>query len=137
MTAAVVRRRAVGRDGERAAHVSPCLRERGAASVVAVGLIAAVVLLTAITLAVAASYVDARRAALAADAAALAAADAVMGAITGVPCELAEQVARRNGARLTSCEVDGAVSRVDVVVAGRIAGLDASASARAGPPGSP
>ncbi|KQM84714.1 hypothetical protein ASE68_14365 [Agromyces sp. Leaf222] len=98
---------------------------------------AAIVLLTTLTLGVATTYVDARRAAAIADAAALAAADAVTGAIPGLPCEAADLVARRNGAALRSCEVDGAVSRVSVAVAGRIPGLDAAASARAGPPGSP
>jgi len=111
--------------------------ERGAASVVAVGLIAAIVLLTTLTLGVAMTYVDARRAAAIADAAALAAADAVSGAIQGLPCEVADRVARRNGAGVLSCEVDGAVSRVAVAVPGRIPGLDAAASARAGPAGSP
>lgn len=110
--------------------------DRGAASVVAVALVSAVVLLTTTALGAAAGYVDARRAATTADAAALAAADAASGAAPGIPCEVAELIARRAGARLVSCELDGIVSRVAVVVPGSIAGLDATASARAGPPGS-
>ncbi|MET4158837.1 Rv3654c family TadE-like protein [Agromyces sp. PvR057] len=117
--------------------VGPHGRDRGAASVVAIGLIAAVVLLTTLVLGVTTTYVDARRAAAVADAAALAAADAVTGVIAGLPCEVADRVARRNGATLRSCEVDGAVSRVVIAVPARIPGLDAEASARAGPPGSP
>ncbi|GAA1942424.1 Rv3654c family TadE-like protein [Agromyces allii] len=111
--------------------------ERGAASVVSVGLIAAIVLLTTLTLGVVAVYVDARRAGGAARAAALAATDAATGAVSGLPCEVADQVAARNGARLVSCSIDDeAISRVAVVVPGRLPGLDAEASARAGPPGS-
>ncbi|MFF2369937.1 Rv3654c family TadE-like protein [Agromyces sp. NPDC058110] len=110
--------------------------DRGAASVVALALVSAVVLLTTLVLGVAAGYVDARRAATTADAAALAAADAASGAVVGLPCEVADLAARRAGARLVSCELDGAVSRVTIVVPGRIPGFDATASARAGPPGS-
>lgn len=39
----------------------------------------------------------------AADLAALAAADAVRGLATGEPCEIAEEVAERNGGRLDDC----------------------------------
>ncbi|GAA1521007.1 hypothetical protein GCM10009761_24260 [Agromyces terreus] len=109
--------------------------ERGAASVVAVGLLAAVVLLTTLTLGIVSSYVDARRAAAVADAAALAAADTLSGAVVGVPCEAAERVAARNGARLVVCSVDGPVSEVSVAVRGRVPGVEPVASARAGPPG--
>lgn len=127
-----------GRDGgARRRTVDGPDAERGAASVVAVGLIASIVLLTTLTLGVVMTYVDARRAAAIADAAALAAADAVTGAVAGLPCEVADLVARRNGAAVRSCELDGAVSSVAVEVPGRIPGLDAGASARAGPPGSP
>ncbi|MCP2371188.1 secretion/DNA translocation related TadE-like protein [Agromyces terreus] len=99
------------------------------------GLLAAVVLLTTLTLGIVSSYVDARRAAAAADAAALAAADTLSGAVVGVPCEAAERVAARNGARLVVCSVDGPVSEVSVAVRGRVPGVEPVASARAGPPG--
>jgi secretion/DNA translocation related TadE-like protein len=108
--------------------------ERGAASVVALGIVGAVVALTAMVVPVATTFVASQRAANAADAAALAAADATSGLVPGTGCELAAQVATRNGASLTSCEVDGPVAVVAVVVSSL--GIELVASARAGPPGS-
>lgn len=67
-----------------------------------------------------------------ADAAALAAADAASGAVAGVPCELADTVAAASALVLAACEVDGLVATV--TVAGRFGHLEATASARAGPP---
>ncbi len=76
----------------------------------------------------------AQRAAVAsaADAAALAAADTVVGVHPGFPCEVASTVASANGATVTSCEVDGLV--VTVGVERSILGLVLSARATAGPP---
>lgn len=71
----------------------------------------------------------------AADAAALAAADAGSGAVAGTPCVLAARVASANGGRLVQCEVDGAVATVRV--AGAALGMPLEATARAGPPASP
>jgi len=73
-----------------------------------------------------------QRLAGAADAAALAAADAASGAVIGVPCESAESVARSAGAVLSRCEIDGLTATV--TVSAMFAGLPAAASARAGPP---
>ena len=65
-------------------------------------------------------FVATQRVANAADAAALAAADATSGAVPGVPCDLAAGVAARNGATLVGCEIDGPVASViDVVTATR------------------
>jgi secretion/DNA translocation related TadE-like protein len=70
-----------------------------------------------------------------ADAAALAAADAASGLILGEPCARAADVADASTAALTSCELDDLVATVTVSATfGRFA---ATASARAGPPGSP
>ncbi|WP_157428746.1 Rv3654c family TadE-like protein [Agromyces salentinus] len=110
--------------------------EHGAASIVAVGIVGALVLLTTLTLGAISTYADVRRAAGAADASALAAADAASGAIIGTPCDVATRLAARNGGRLVSCAVDGAVSVVVVAVASAIPGIEPVASARAGPPGS-
>ncbi|MFK4788461.1 Rv3654c family TadE-like protein [Microbacterium sp. ZW T5_56] len=74
-----------------------------------------------------------QRAAAAADAAALAAADAVTGVIPGDPCVRAGDVAAANGAVVDWCAVSGAVATV-VVHANRGI-LTAAARARAGPPG--
>lgn len=109
------------------------LGERGAATVVAVAIVGAVVALAVGVVAVLAASVASQLAANAADASALAAADAVSGAVAGEPCAIAAQLAERNGARLVACEVVGAAASVTVAV-GRGA-FDAVASARAGPPG--
>jgi len=67
-----------------------------------------------------------------ADAAALAAADAATGAITGIPCERAEQITARVGAALTSCAVDELIATVEVTLPVGVATV--RARARAGPP---
>ncbi len=108
-------------------------RDDGAASVLALGLIGAVVATTAMIVPVAGAFIASQRAANAADAAALAAADAVSGAVVGVPCELAGRVASRNGGSLTACTVEGPTASVTVTTVA--AGFTLGASARAGPPG--
>jgi secretion/DNA translocation related TadE-like protein len=110
-----------------------CRSDRGAASVLALGIVGAVVGVTALTVPTATIFVASQRAANAADAAALAAADAISGAVTGVACELAAQTAARNGAALASCETDGPA--VTVTVTTESFGVEVTASARAGPPG--
>ncbi|WP_448003684.1 Rv3654c family TadE-like protein [Agromyces bauzanensis] len=111
----------------------PARGNDGAASVLAIGIVGAVVALTAMVVPIVSTFVASQRAANAADAAALAAADAVSGAVPGIPCELAAQVAARNGATVAACEVDGPVATVDVVVSSL--GFRLGAAARAGPPG--
>jgi secretion/DNA translocation related TadE-like protein len=112
--------------------------ERGSATVwvLALSLVLAVVGAAAVVVAVA---VTARhRAGSAADLAALAAAGR---AVTGAPdaCAVADDVARRNGARLTSCTVgEGSVVAVTVSVSLRLGPLgdhEAAGRARAGPVG--
>ena len=76
--------------------------------------------------------VAARRAAGAADNAAIAAADTVSGALPGEPCERAAEVAEASGARLSACGTDDLDAIVTVEVS--FAGLSATAHARAGPP---
>ena len=111
----------------------PRRSDRGAASVLALGIVGAVVGVTALIVPTATIFVASQRAANAADAAALAAADAISGAVTGVACELAAQTAARNGAALASCEPDGPAVTVTVTTASF--GIELTASARAGPPG--
>ena len=67
-----------------------------------------------------------------ADAAALAAADAASGAVTGIPCDRAAEVASAAGADIASCSLDGLVATVGI--ASSFLRLPASATARAGPP---
>lgn len=107
--------------------------ESGAASVVALGLVGAIVALAALLAPVLAVFVATQRVANAADAAALAAADATSGAVPGVPCDLGASVAARNGATLTGCEIDGPVASVSVQ--STPFGFVLEARARAGPPG--
>ncbi|MCB5292019.1 Rv3654c family TadE-like protein [Arthrobacter sp. SO3] len=109
--------------------------ERGAGTVLALGLGLLVVLAAVVIALLAQSAAMATRAAAAADLAALAAADAARGIIPGEPCAVAADVARRNNARVLSCS-EGAGSTVQVrtelevrTPVGAATGL-----ARAGPP---
>jgi len=105
-----------------------------AGAVAAVGVVACAAALTLGLAAASAAAAVSQRAAAAADAAALAAADAASGAAPGEPCALAAEAARRDGARLVDCGLDGLVATVRVAVPfGRLA---AESRARAGPPGS-
>lgn len=78
------------------------------------------------------------RAATTADLAALAAADAARGITVGNPCSVAEAVSGQHGAELVLCDVGGTgpgtvLIRVTIDSGGLLP--DASAAARAGPPG--
>ncbi|MDQ0574587.1 Rv3654c family TadE-like protein [Agromyces albus] len=106
--------------------------EGGAASVLALGIVGAIVALTIAVVPMLTVFVASQRAANAADAAALAAADATSGAVPGVPCQLAGHVAARNGATLGACEARGPAASVTVTVS--VLGFELDASARAGPP---
>ena len=103
-----------------------------AGSLAAVGLIGFAAALSIGLASVGSAAVLGQRLAGAADAAALAAADAASGAVAGVPCELAETLAAAGGARLAACEIDGLTATVTVTA--RFGSLPATASARAGPP---
>lgn len=91
-------------------------------------MLAAVSLLVPLSIALVAK----QRAAGAADAAALAAADIAIGLVPGSPCSAAESVAGANGARLRACEIDGVIVTVRVEVP--VAGFEVSGAATAGPP---
>lgn len=73
-----------------------------------------------------------QRLAGAADAAALAAADAASGAVPGVPCERAGQIAATVDAQVVGCDLDGLIATVTLQAP--FARLPVAASARAGPP---
>ncbi|WP_431220326.1 Rv3654c family TadE-like protein [Leifsonia xyli] len=106
--------------------------DRGAGSVLALGVLGAVVTVTGGAIAVIGATAAHARAAAAADLAALAAADAAAGRISAIPCEAASDVAQANGAAIAECAEEGAVVTVTTVTP--YLGLRASASARAGPP---
>ena len=106
--------------------------ERGSASILMLAVSAGLVVV-ALAVAVLAGTSAARtRAQSAADLAVLAAATAAMYA-SAVPCDLAAETARRNGAELGSCTGEGAGVYLVSVRVSAPAGRTAAASARAGP----
>ena len=109
--------------------------ERGAGTVLALGLGLLVVLAAVLLAMLAQSAAMASRAAAAADLAALAAADAARGIAPGEPCAVAVDVARRNGARVLSCaEGTGTTVQVRTELVFRSPVGAATGLARAGPP---
>ena len=103
-----------------------------AGSVLAVGVLAIAATIGVGYAAVGAASARVAHAAGVADAAALAAADTASGAVSGVPCERAAEVAARGGAAIASCVVDGLVATVEVTAS--VGLFSAHARARAGPP---
>jgi len=87
-------------------------RDAGAATVLVLAAICVLVLATAVVTGLAGAVSTRHRAALAADAAALAAAAAVSGPLA--PCETARSLAAANGAELVRCRLDGPVADVTV-----------------------
>ena len=106
--------------------------DRGAGSVVTVGLIGGIVAVTALSIPLYIGLATRQALAGAADAAALAAADVAVGIGPGFPCEVAAGLAAATAAALADCEVDGLV--VTVVVSRWILGIPVSARSTAGPP---
>ncbi len=108
--------------------------ERGAAALLAVAMTGVLMFVSSALGLASGLFVAHRRAQAAADLAALAGAAA---AARGQPaCVATDEVARRNGARVEECSVDGDTVSVRVVVAGpgwRGLQADLDASARAGP----
>jgi secretion/DNA translocation related TadE-like protein len=109
--------------------------ERGAGTVLGLGLGLLVVLAAVLLAMLAQSAAMASRAAAAADLAALAGADAARGIAPGEPCAVAVDVARRNGARVLSCaEGTGTTVQVRTELEFRTPMGAATGLARAGPP---
>jgi secretion/DNA translocation related TadE-like protein len=106
--------------------------DTGAGSALAIGLVAATVIVTATMLPLYTAFASSRQLAAAADAAALAAADTASGALPGVPCEAAAAAAALGGAALADCSVEGAIATITVT--GSALGMRLEARARAGPP---
>jgi secretion/DNA translocation related TadE-like protein len=113
-------------------------QERGAGTVLALGVALVVILGAALLLLLARSAVAASRAAAAADLAALAAADAARGITPGDPCTVARDVALKNHAAVLGCSQapDASVQVRTELNAGPLLGV-ARGLARAGPPPDP
>jgi len=107
--------------------------EAGSGSVLGVAILAAVLALASVLFPLSSVLTARHRAAAAADAGALAAADVAVGILPGYPCEAAARVSRANGAVLGACEVDGYVVTVQLNVT--VFGFAVKATATAGPPG--
>jgi secretion/DNA translocation related TadE-like protein len=105
--------------------------EVGAGSILALAVLAAAVVLALAMVGLGAGLVVRQRTIGAADAAALAAADVLLGAAPGDPCTVASSIAQRNGAVLESCEVDGFIATV--TTGSQLAGVPIRARSSAGP----
>lgn len=95
----------------RTARVGPLIDDRGYATVLSAGVIAAVLALALVVAAVVSRVADTHRAQVAADLAAVAGATALY--TGGDACDAAGETAELNGAAVTDCRITGA----DVVVA--------------------
>jgi secretion/DNA translocation related TadE-like protein len=109
--------------------------EDGAAVVVVIGLVAVLVFVAAVSVGTTAVVLAHRRAQVAADLASLAGASALQRGVE--PCAAAAGIARRQGAALIRCVVDGltvlVATSVDLLPA--LGGAAVPARARAGPQG--
>jgi secretion/DNA translocation related TadE-like protein len=109
--------------------------DRGSGSVLVIAMIGAIVTVALAVLALGAGLAVRQRVVGAADAAALAAADAASGAVfvdsVGDPCALAARIAEANRTRLTACRIDGLVATVEVAAA--FGALSTHARSTAGP----
>lgn len=110
-------------------------RDRGAASVLVVGVIALLVVLTAGAMTVASAVTASHQARLAADLAAIAAAMQLQRGSPGGACERGAVTAAHNNARLSECAVQGMSVTVGVEVHSARWPAPAVARARAGPEG--
>ena len=116
-------------DGRSAGDRAEC----GSATLVVVGLLAALLLASAAAVGACALLAAKQHVSTAADAAALAAADTASGRVAGAPCDRAAQAVRLNGARLGSCSIHGLVALVSAE--DDVGGVPIAVWARAGPPG--
>lgn len=106
--------------------------ERGAGSILAVGVLSAIVAALLLVTPLSRVIIVRAETAAAADAAALASADVARGISPGVPCPIAASVASSNGAQLDECRVDGVI--VTVRVSAIVLAFSVTSTATAGPP---
>ncbi len=106
--------------------------DRGSGGALVLGLVGGLISVIVAVLPLGAAVATARRASAASDAAALAAADTLLGVVPGDPCGWAARVATAHDVALTGCRVDG----VEAVVTVRTAfgALPVESSSRAGAP---
>jgi secretion/DNA translocation related TadE-like protein len=95
-----------------------------------VGALSAVAIAGLAAVSAGAALVESQRLAGAADAAALAGGDALLGWVAGEPCAVASRIAEANRAPLASCTVEGL--ELLVSVSGTALGMPMERSARAG-----
>lgn len=107
--------------------------DRGSGSVLALAVVATVLTLGIVVVTLGSALAARQRVVAAADAAALAAADTLLGAVPGQPCERARQLAAAHRTSLLHCRLDGAEATVEV--AGVAFGVSITARSRAGPAG--
>jgi len=107
------------------------LDDAGAGGVAALAIIAATVACGLAVVGLGGALTLRQRVVAAADAAALAAGDALLGAVAGDPCALAAQVAAAHRVALSSCRLEGA--EAVVVASVELLGAPVSAESRAGP----
>lgn len=106
--------------------------ERGSATVLTIGIMAALVTVGLIMLRAGESAIQVVRAQAVADLAAIAAADSLRGLNTGFPCATAASVAEANATILNSCRIEGDDAIVTITV--QLNSTEHRAEARAGPP---
>jgi secretion/DNA translocation related TadE-like protein len=111
---------------------SPSCPDAGAGSVLVVAVAAVALVLCGLLVPLYMCIAAKRAVEATADAAALAAADGLSGAVPGFPCDLAEVVARAGTAELEACRTTGDTASVTVGAA--VLGIRFTAGARAGPP---
>lgn len=109
---------------------APVPVDRGAGTVLVVGLVAVVLAAGLALVGAGVALARGQQLAAAADAAALAAGDVLLGWIPGEPCAAAARVAAAHSARLLDCSSEGLA--VTVRVGANILGLAVERSARAG-----
>lgn len=105
--------------------------DTGAGGVLALAIVAVTVVVALAVTGLGAALAARQRVVAAADASALAAADALLGAASGEPCARAAEVAAAHHVALLGCEVDGA--EVTVTTGADLAGVPVEARSRAGP----
>jgi len=110
--------------------VTTVASDRGAGSVLVVALVAMVASAGLVVLGAAHALVREQHLTAAADAAALAAGDVLLGWVAGDPCAVAQRVAEAHSARLVECVSEGLTVRVRVEAS--ILAVTVSRSARAG-----
>lgn len=106
--------------------------DQGAVTVLAAALAGVVVTIASVAVLTSGVLIERHRLSAGADAAAIAAADALAGLTPQSPCEAARSLAEADQALLESCVMDG--ETVTVRVRGSVGMLAIGASATAGPP---